>query len=66
MKIFLTGGTGMVGKNILENAKSNDHIFAAPSSEELNLLDLNAVTEALSKEMPDLVIHSAGLVGYPG
>ena len=53
----------MVGKNILENAKSNDHIFIAPSSEELNLLDLNAVTEALSKEMPDLVIHSAGLVG---
>jgi GDP-L-fucose synthase len=63
MKIFLTGGTGMVGRNILENSKSNKHIFVAPTSKELNLLDRDAVRSSLSQEMPDLIIHSAGLVG---
>ena len=63
MKIFLTGGTGMVGRNILEHAESNKHTFVAPTRQELNLLDRNAVRVLLSQEMPDLIIHSAGLVG---
>jgi GDP-L-fucose synthase len=63
MKIFLTGGTGMVGRNVLENSKSNEHVFVAPTSQELNLLDRDAVRASLSQEMPDLIIHSAGLVG---
>jgi len=63
MKIFLTGGTGMVGRNILEHPESNQHLFVAPTSKELNLLDRDAVRASLSQEMPDLIIHSAGLVG---
>lgn len=63
MKIFLTGGTGMVGRNILEHAESNKHIFIAPTSKELNLLDRGAVKDLLLQEMPDLIIHSAGVVG---
>jgi GDP-L-fucose synthase len=63
MKIFLTGGTGMVGRNILEHAESIKHTFVAPTRQELNLLDRNAVRLLLSQEMPDLIIHSAGLVG---
>ena len=53
----------MVGRNILEHSESNKHIFVAPTSQELNLLDRNAVRVFLSQEMPDLIIHSAGLVG---
>jgi GDP-L-fucose synthase len=63
MKIFLTGGTGMVGRNILENPSAHKHDFFAPTSQELNLLDRDAVRVSLSKEKPDLIIHSAGLVG---
>ena len=63
MKIFLTGGTGMVGRNILEHPCSNEYSFLAPTSHELDLLDRHAVQELLSKETPDLIIHSAGLVG---
>ena len=63
MKIFLTGGSGMVGRNILEHSESNKHIFIAPTSKELNLLDRDAVKASLSREMPDLIIHSGGLVG---
>ena len=63
MKIFLTGGSGMVGRNILEHSESNNHKFIAPTSKELNLLNRDEVKEFLSREMPDLIIHSAGLVG---
>ena len=63
MKILLTGGTGMVGSNILEHSSSNKYSFLAPTSHELDLLDRHAVQEFLSREIPDLIIHSAGLVG---
>lgn len=53
----------MVGRNILEHPESNQHLFVAPTRKELNLLDRDAVRVALSQEMPDLIIHSAGLVG---
>ena len=53
----------MVGRNILEHSEANNHIFIAPTSKELNLLDRSAVREWLSREMPDLIIHSGGLVG---
>ena len=63
MKIFLTGGSGMVGRNILEHTESKKHTFVAPNSKELNLLNRVAVKEWLAREMPDLIIHSGGLVG---
>lgn len=53
----------MVGRNILEHSDAKNHIFIAPTSKELNLLDRGAVREWLSREMPDLIIHSGGLVG---
>ena len=53
----------MVGRNILEHPAAKNYTFFAPTSRELNLLDRDAVRVALTKEMPDLVIHSAGLVG---
>lgn len=53
----------MVGRNILEHSQSNQHLFVAPTSKELDLLDRDAVRASLSQEMPDLIIHSAGLVG---
>jgi len=53
----------MVGRNILEHSESTQHTFVAPTRQELNLLDRNAVRALLYQEMPDLIIHSAGLVG---
>ena len=61
MKIFMTGGTGMVSKNILENKNSLDHEFITSSTGDLNLIDRNSVRDRLKKEMPDMVIH-AGVV----
>lgn len=63
MRILLTGGSGMVGRNIQENSAAREHDLVAPASRELNLLD-GAATEAFVAQVkPDLVIHAAGRVG---
>ncbi len=63
MKIFLTGGSGMVGHAILANAGSTAHEFIAPSSRDLDLRNRSAVLAAFERFEPDAVIHAAGRVG---
>jgi GDP-L-fucose synthase len=63
MKILLTGGSGMVGMNILEYSKNFDYAFLSPSSRELNLLDYNSVYAYLKINKPDFIIHAAGKAG---
>ncbi|EDL3150739.1 GDP-L-fucose synthase, partial [Salmonella enterica] len=63
MKILLTGSTGMVGRNIVDNSNSSNYELLCPTSTELNLLDNKAVYNYISCYSPDLIIHAAGLVG---
>jgi GDP-L-fucose synthase len=62
-KILLTGGRGMVGRNILEHPMAKNFSFLAPPSSELDLRDFNKVQKYIADCAPDLVIHAAGLVG---
>jgi len=63
MKVFLTGGRGMVGRAVQDDPAAAGHSIVAPSSEELDLTDRAAVMAAVAAEKPDLVIHAAGRVG---
>ena len=63
MKILVTGGNGMVGKNILEHHKASNYEILAPSSSELNLRDFDSVDSYIKQNKPDVIIHAAGLVG---
>lgn len=64
MKILITGGSGMVGRNLLEFLSLKEkYQILAPSSKELNLCDYPKVLSYLLEEKPDLVIHCAGRVG---
>jgi GDP-L-fucose synthase len=63
MKIFLTGGSGMVGSNFLEHAEAHCYEIFSPNSKELDLLDYSQVYYEMEKVMPDVVIHAAGRVG---
>ena len=63
MKILLTGGNGMVGKNILKMSQFHQHELLFPSSQELNLIDGDSVRQYLINHKPDMVIHAAGIVG---
>ncbi len=63
MKVLITGGSGMVGRNLLEHSGILKNKVYAPSSKDLNLLDFSTVKNYLKKIKPDLIIHCAGLVG---
>lgn len=62
-RLLLTGGGGLVGRNIRAHASIVDYEVLAPSSGELNLLDFSAVESFLFKYKPELVVHAAGRVG---
>jgi GDP-L-fucose synthase len=63
VKIVITGGTGMVGRNLLECDELNSHALSAPAREVMDLSDKSSILRYLGRENPDLVIHCAGHVG---
>ena len=63
IKILLTGSSGMVGRCILFNKKSNRYRFLTPSRKELDLLSYSKVYSYIKKNKPDIIIHAAGIVG---
>ena len=64
MKILITGGSGMVGKNLVHFFNKNTrHELFYPTSSDLNLLDNIAVKNYFKLKKPDAIIHCAGLVG---
>lgn len=63
MRVLLTGGSGMVGRNILESANGRGLDILAPGRRVLDLLDGGAVEGFLRRERPDVVVHAAGTVG---
>lgn len=62
-RILLTGGGGMVGRNLLEHPAVAEFEVLVPRSSELDLRDFGAVQMFLHKHQPDIIIHAAGKVG---
>ena len=62
-KILLTDGSKLVGGNIREHASADKWEILAPTRKELDLTDLSAVSQWVKKHQPEMIIHSAGLVG---
>jgi GDP-L-fucose synthase len=63
MKIYITGASGMVGRNLLENLFIEKQKVLMPTSKELNLTDFSATNKFISENRPDFIIHTAGRVG---
>ncbi len=66
MKILVTGSAGMVGSALCPTLRSQDHDVvatdlrpASPTSQLLDVCDLNQVTRFIALTRPDLVIHLA-------
>src|SRR5450759_397902 len=57
-KVFITGGTGFIGRNLREQLAGFYNV-TAPPSQELDLLDDAHVTGFLKKGRFDVVIHAA-------
>lgn len=58
IKILFTGGTGLIGINIVPILKTKYNIYA-PTRNELNLLDTKAVEKYVTDNCFDIIIHSA-------
>lgn len=63
MKILVTGGSGFIGRNIIEYFNQKYQVIA-PTHRELELLDENAVREFLKRNPVDVVIHGAVKPGH--
>lgn len=61
--LLVTGGSGMVGRNLLEHPMIREWDVIAPSSSELDLCLSDKTQKFLEKHKPDAVIHAAGHVG---
>ena len=61
--VLLTGGSGMVGRNILEHPSVHEWKIFAPESLTLDLTDYNATVTYVDALKPDIIIHAAGKVG---
>lgn len=63
MKIFLTGGSGFIGRNLVEYLKPKYQVFA-PAHKELELLNESVVREYFNRHKFDIVIHGAVRPGH--
>jgi len=63
MKVFLTGGRGMLGRHLMTELELLGHQVVAPNSSELDLRDPLATSTFIERTAPDAVIHAAAVVG---
>ncbi|MDZ4056773.1 MAG: NAD-dependent epimerase/dehydratase family protein, partial [Polynucleobacter sp.] len=63
MRVLITGGGGMVGRNLLTHPSSKHHEILSPSRSDLDLRNYAATELYIDTNRPDIVIHSAGRVG---
>lgn len=63
MRIYVTGSTGMVGRNLVETFSAAGHDVVVSKSSEVDLLDYGATSDFIVHTAPDLIVHAAGKVG---
>ncbi len=63
MKILVTGGSGMIGKNLQQINKTNENIWLFPNSTEMNLLKEESIDKYFNEHKPDFIVHLAANVG---
>ena len=61
--LLLTGGSGMVGRNVIEHRNAQDWYIVAPTSNELDLTNAQAVDTFVLNLQPEIIVHAAGHVG---
>ncbi len=63
LTVLITGGTGFIGRNLVERLRPVHHVLA-PTRQELDLLDGDAVRHFFETRTVDVVIHAAIAPGH--
>ena len=59
MKILITGAGGQLGRELVDAAQAGGHQVSGLTRAELDVTDSTAVQVAVSRERPDVIIHTA-------
>jgi len=62
-KILITGGSGFLGRRIVEEVNRLGFEVLSPGSSKCNLLSYQSTSDYLNENRPDLIIHSAAFYG---
>jgi GDP-L-fucose synthase len=62
-KVLITGGSGFVGRRIIEECQKLGYETLSPRSSEMDLFSFDSVFEYLEAHEPDAIIHSAAYYG---
>ena len=59
MRVLVTGGAGMLARDVADAAAVSGHEVIAPARAELDILDAGALRAAVERKNPDVVINCA-------
>jgi dTDP-4-dehydrorhamnose reductase len=59
MKIFITGGAGRMGNDIVPRLKIRGWDITAPSSQVVSITDADAISRAIAEAEPEIILHLA-------
>lgn len=63
-RVLLTGGSGFIGRNILESPLAEKYEFLSPTHREMDLLDTGQVDAFFAAKRPAFVVHAAVKPGH--
>lgn len=63
MRILITGGSGLLGSNLIKILEKDHQVFS-PSSRDLNIINPILVTNYINDIKPDIVIHCAAIAKF--
>jgi len=64
MKILITGGSGLLGKNLATELTNRGHDIYAPTSNEVNVKDKAAVKSHIGHFNPQIIVHCAAIAKF--
>ena len=65
-RVLVTGGSGFLGRFVVEQLKNDGAVVSAPRSADYDLTDAAATDAALSETQPETIVHLAARVGGIG
>lgn len=64
MSIFITGGSGLLGRNLIKELDKQSIKYTAPSSLECNILNYEDIDNYISETKPEIIIHCAAIAKF--
>jgi dTDP-4-dehydrorhamnose reductase len=64
MRIYVTGGSGFVGSNLVHVFTADGHDVVAPAHADVDLTDARATARSIDKAVPDAIVHAAIWNGF--